>query len=105
MAEKDYYDILGVSKTATADEIKKAFRKQARKHHPDAGGSEDKFKEINQAYEVLSDEEKRTQYDTYGRYYGGAMPPGGAGAPDRARSGRVRGLVHLQPHRGLRAGG
>ena len=81
MADKDYYDILGVAKTATADEIKKAFRKQARKHHPDAGGSEEKFKEINEAYEVLSDDEKRQQYDTYGRYFGGNMPPGGAGGP------------------------
>lgn len=79
MADKDYYDILGVPKTATADEIKKAYRKQARKHHPDAGGSEAKFKELNEAYEVLSDEEKRTQYDTYGRYFGGNMPPGGPG--------------------------
>lgn len=79
MAEKDYYDILGVPRTATADEIKKAFRKQARKHHPDAGGSEDKFKEINEAYEILSDEEKRKQYDTYGRYFGGNVPPGGSG--------------------------
>ena len=81
MADKDYYDMLGVAKTATADEIKKAFRKQARKHHPDAGGSEEKFKEINEAYEVLSDDEKRTQYDTYGRYFGGNTPPGGAGGP------------------------
>ncbi len=79
MADKDYYDILGVPKTATTDEIKKAFRKQARKHHPDAGGSEEKFKELNEAYEILSDDEKRTQYDTYGRYFGGNMPPGGAG--------------------------
>jgi len=78
MADKDYYDILGVPKTATADEIKKAFRKQARKHHPDTGGSEAKFKELNEAYEILSDEEKRKQYDTYGRYFGGNMPPGGA---------------------------
>ncbi len=79
MAEKDYYDILGVPRTATADEIKKAFRKQARKHHPDAGGSEDRFKELNEAYEVLSDDEKRAQYDQYGRYFGGTMPPGGPG--------------------------
>lgn len=79
-ARKDYYDILGVSKNATADEIKKAFRKQARKHHPDAGGSEDKFKEINEAYEVLSDDEKRKQYDQFGQYFGGNVPPG-AGAP------------------------
>ncbi|MBN1192320.1 MAG: molecular chaperone DnaJ [Coriobacteriia bacterium] len=80
MAEKDYYDILGVPRTATADEIKKAYRKAARKHHPDAGGSEERFKEINEAYEVLSDDEKRKQYDEYGRYFGGNVPPGGAGA-------------------------
>lgn len=87
MAEKDYYDILGVPRTATADEIKKAFRKQARKHHPDAGGSEAKFKEINEAYEILSDEEKRKQYDTYGRYFGGNVPPGGPGASGAGRPG------------------
>jgi len=80
MAEKDYYDILGVPRTATADEIKKAFRKQARKHHPDAGGSEARFKELNEAYEVLSDEEKRKQYDQFGRYFGGNVPPGAGGA-------------------------
>ena len=83
-ARKDYYDILGVSKSATTDEIKKAFRKQARKHHPDAGGSEDRFKEINEAYEVLSDAEKRKQYDQFGQYFGGNAPsgpgPGGPGA-------------------------
>ncbi|MCE5202894.1 MAG: molecular chaperone DnaJ [Actinomycetia bacterium] len=76
-AGKDYYDILGVSRNATADEIKKAFRKQARKHHPDAGGSEERFKEINEAYEVLSDPEKRSQYDQFGQYFGGNVPPGG----------------------------
>ncbi len=67
MANKpDYYKTLGVSKTATADEIKKAFRKLARKNHPDAGGDEEKFKELNEAYEVLSDEKKRQLYDQYG---------------------------------------
>lgn len=76
---KDYYDTLGVSKNATADEIKKAFRKQARKHHPDAGGSEEKFKEVNEAYEVLSDPEKRQQYDQFGQYFGGNVPPGAGG--------------------------
>ena len=63
---KNYYDILGVKKSASADEIKKAFRKLAQKHHPDAGGDEETFKEINEAYEVLSDPEKKEQYDTYG---------------------------------------
>lgn len=85
MAATDYYETLGVSKTATADEIKKAFRKQARKHHPDAGGSEERFKELNEAYEVLSDPEKRKSYDQFGRYYAGGGPgpagpgPGGPG--------------------------
>ncbi len=79
---KDYYEILGVKKDASAEDIKKAFRRLARKHHPDTGGSEEKFKEINGAYEVLSDSEKRAQYDQYGQYFGGNAPPGaGAGAP------------------------
>jgi len=75
----NYYDLLGVKKNASADEIKKAFRRLARKHHPDTGGDEEKFKEINEAYEVLSDADKRKQYDQYGQYFGGQMPPGGAG--------------------------
>ncbi|HSK48304.1 MAG TPA: molecular chaperone DnaJ [Coriobacteriia bacterium] len=72
----NYYDILGLKKDASSDDIKKAFRRLARKHHPDAGGDEEKFKEINEAYEVLSDSEKRAQYDQYGQYFGGGMPPG-----------------------------
>jgi DnaJ-class molecular chaperone len=67
---KDYYDVLGVSKTATADDIKKAYRKLARKHHPDVNpgdkSAEDRFKDINEAYEVLSDAEKRKRYDQLG---------------------------------------
>lgn len=81
MAAKDYYETLGVPKTATADEVKKAYRRLARKHHPDAGGSEDKFKEVGEAYEVLSDAEKRAQYDQFGAYYGGGAAPGGPGGP------------------------
>ena len=67
---KDYYETLGVAKTATHDEIRKAFRKLARIHHPDVAkdkkGAENKFKELNEAYEVLGDEEKRQKYDTLG---------------------------------------
>ncbi len=62
----NYYDILGVSKTATKAEIKKAFREKAKKHHPDKGGDEKKFKEINNAYETLRDDNKRSQYDQFG---------------------------------------
>lgn len=64
---KDYYKILGVNKNATEEEIKKAFRKLAHAHHPDKkGGNEDKFKEVNEAYSVLSDKNKRAQYDNFG---------------------------------------
>ena len=64
---KDYYKILGVNKDATEEEIKKAFRKLAHVHHPDkSGGNEAKFKEASEAYSVLSDKQKRTQYDTFG---------------------------------------
>lgn len=84
----NYYDVLGVKKDASADEIKKAFRRLARKHHPDAGGDEEKFKEINQAYEVLSDAEKRQQYDQYGQYFSGGAPGAGA-AGGRPGGGRT----------------
>jgi molecular chaperone DnaJ len=69
--EKDYYQILGVSRDASPDDIKKAFRKLAHKHHPDKGGDEKKFKEISEAYQALSDEEKRAQYDKFGRTFEG----------------------------------
>lgn len=67
MAKRDYYEVLGVGKDASADEIKKAFRRQAIQHHPDKeGGDETKFKEINEAYEVLKDPSKRQRYDQFG---------------------------------------
>ena len=71
MEYKDYYKVLGVDKKASADEIKKAYRKLAKKYHPDANQgskhSEEKFKTLNEAYEVLGDEKKRQQYDTFGQ--------------------------------------
>src|SRR5579862_1820712 len=84
-AGKDYYATLGVAKTATEKEIKSAFRKLARKYHPDVNKDDpkaiDKFKEINEANEVLSDPEKRKKYDQFGpefQQWDGAGRPGGS---------------------------
>ena len=70
MEYRDYYKVLGVSKKASQEEIKKAYRRLAKKYHPDLNAGDEKiqekFKEINEAYEVLGDEEKRKQYDTFG---------------------------------------
>lgn len=77
---KDYYAILGIDKTASKDEVKKAFRKLAGKYHPDKKtGDEAKFKEISEAYSVLSDDKKRAEYDTYGRSYAGGAQNAGWG--------------------------
>jgi len=80
MSKRDYYEVLGVSKSASADEIKKAFRRLAVQHHPDKeGGNEDKFKEINEAYDVLKDAQKRQRYDQFGHAGVGGASGGGAG--------------------------
>lgn len=83
MADQDYYELLGVSKTASADDIKKAYRRLAMKYHPDRNpgdkAAEEKFKEIGEAYAVLSDEQKRAAYDRFGK--AGVNPNGGAGGP------------------------
>ena len=77
---KDYYKILGVNKSATEDEIKRAYRKLAHQHHPDKNGGDDKkFKEINEAYQILGNRKKREQYDRFGRTFdtGGFSAQGG----------------------------
>ena len=80
---KDYYNVLGVDKKASQDDIKKAFRKLAHKYHPDKGhGDEAKFKEVTEAYAVLGDEKKRREYDAYGQAFPGGGPAGaGQGNP------------------------
>src|SRR4051812_4916420 len=81
---KDYYEILGIQRGASEEEIKSAFRKLAHKYHPDKkGGDEVKFKEASEAYAVLSDKKKRAEYDTYGRTFaGGGGSQGGFGGFD-----------------------
>ena len=85
MAEqkRDYYEVLGVSKGAGEDEIKKAYKKLARKYHPDLNPdnkeAEEKFKEVNEAYEILSDPNKKARYDQFG--FAGVDPSYGAGGP------------------------
>ncbi len=66
MSKRDYYDVLGVSKNASVNEIKKSYRKLAKEYHPDKGGDEHKFKEVSEAYETLSDDGKRANYDRFG---------------------------------------
>ena len=85
MAKRDYYEVLGVSKSASADELKRAYRKLAMQHHPDKhGGDDGPFKEVAEAYEVLKDEKKRAAYDQFGHAAGAGNaggPFGGSGNP------------------------
>ena len=76
---KDYYKVLGIAQNATRDDVKKAYRKLAHQYHPDKGGDEKRFKEVNEAYQVLSDEKKRAQYDEFGRVFESADRPSGRG--------------------------
>lgn len=91
MAKKDYYDVLGVKRDATDKELKSAFRRLAKKHHPDANQgdatAETRFKEINEAYEVLSDAEKRKMYDRFGTVDPAQVPGGGFRGAGQAAGG------------------
>src|SRR5437667_12895790 len=81
-AKQDYYELLGVARKASAKDIRSAFRKLARKYHPDLNpgdkSAEEKFKQLQEAYDVLSDSKKRQMYDQYG-FYSDSLPAGGAG--------------------------
>ena len=91
MAKKDYYEVLGLQKGASENDIKRAYKRLASKHHPDKNqgskDAEEKFKEINEAYEVLGDAEKRAAYDQYGH---AAFEQGGGGAGGRRLAVRQR---------------
>src|SRR5207248_1681758 len=88
--QKDYYATLGVDRKAKPEQIRKAYRHLARKYHPDVNpgnkGAEEKFKEIQEAYDILSDEKKRLVYDQYG-FYADNIPPGGPGGGPRGEYG------------------
>src|SRR6201996_1325983 len=107
--EKDYYKVLGVPKTAKADEIKSSYRKLARKYHPDANkgdrDAEERFKEISEAHDILSDEKKRKEYDEARSMFGGFRAPGAGGRPGQPGGGFVFDLGDLFGGGGGTAGG
>src|SRR5579863_2466143 len=82
--KKDYYEVLGVPRDAKVDDIRKAYRKLARKHHPDLNpgdkAAEERFKKVQEAYDILSEPKKKQMYDQYGFYSENGVPGGGAGA-------------------------
>lgn len=101
MSKRDYYDVLGIKKGASSDEIKKAYRKLAKEHHPDKGGDEQKFKEISEAYEILSDNDKKANYDRFGHSnprqgfdpFAGFRNPFGGGFEQQTRVGSDMSLL------------
>ena len=96
--KRDYYEVLGVPRSSSDDDLKKAFRKLAFKYHPDRNkeaGAEDKFKEVNEAYQVLSDKEKRAQYDRFGHAGLGSASGGNGGVLRIRRRIRVRRYFRL----------
>ena len=91
---KDYYQVLGVARNASQEDIKKAYRKLAHKYHPDKGGDENKFKELNEAYQTLSNKEKKSQYDTFGQVFEGGQPETGISATSKVPAPGLAGGPH-----------
>ncbi len=100
MPQNDYYQTLGVERGADAEEIRKAYRKLARKHHPDLNpgdkSAEDRFKKVQEAYDILSEPKKKQMYDQYGFYSENGMPAGGPGGAGGAGGGAEYGLRRIR---------